>query len=129
MWAQTWLDDRSSAICYLLRPGDFSAVHRLAGTEIWHHYCGAAAEVLLLRPDSTVARPVLGPDLAAGQRPVLAVPADTWTAAGTTEDWSLVGTTMAPPFDQAGFELGDADRLAAQYPEAAADIARFTRPA
>ena len=128
MWTQTWLDQRSSAIYYLMRPGDFSALHRLAGPELWHHYAGAAVEMLLLEPGGTVSRPVLGDDLAHGQRPVVAVPAEVWMAAGTTGGWSLVGTTMAPPFDAAGFELGDAAELADAYPEAAADITRFTRP-
>ncbi len=126
-WAQTWRDRHSSAIYFLVRPGDFSALHRLGGVELWHHYAGAAVEMLLLVPDGTVLRPRLGADLAAGERPVVAVGAGTWMAAGTTGEWSLVGTTMAPPFDEASFELGDRAVLSAAYPGAAEDIARFTR--
>ena len=127
MWAQTWRDERSSAIYYLMRPGDFSALHRLSGPELWHHYAGAAVEMLLLEPCGAVSRPVLGNDLAGGQRPMVAVPAGVWMAASTTGDWSLVGATMAPGFHADGFELGDAVALAAAYPNAAADITRFTR--
>lgn len=126
-WAQTWRDGHSSAIYFLLRPGDFSALHRLGGVELWHHYAGAAVEMLLLEPGGTVLRPRLGVDLAAGERPVIAVEAGTWMAASTTGSWSLVGTTMAPPFDDASFELGDRAALSAAYPEAAAEIARLTR--
>ena len=129
MWAQTWRDERSTAIYFLMRPGDFSALHRLSGAELWHHYAGAAVEMLLLEPEGAVHRPVLGDDLAGGQRPIVAVPAGVWMAAGTTGDWSLTGTTMAPAFEPDSFELGDADKLADAYPEAAADIARFTRRA
>ena len=126
MWAQTWRDERSSAIYFLMGPGDFSALHRLSGPELWHHYAGAAVEMLLLGPDGLVSRPVLGDDLACGQRPIVAVPAGVWMAAGTTGEWSLTGTTMAPAFEPDFFELGNADKLAEAYPEAAADIARFT---
>ena len=126
-WAQTWRDEHSSAIYFLLRPGDFSALHRLGGVELWHHYAGAAVEMLLLEPGGTVSRPQLGDDLAAGERPVVVVEAGTWMAAGTTGDWSLVGTTMAPPFNDMSFELGERAALAAAYPEAAADVVRFTR--
>ena len=126
-WAQTWRDEHSSAIYFLLRPGDFSALHRLGGVELWHHYAGAAVEMLLLEPGGTVLRPQLGDDLAAGERPVVVVEAGTWMAAGTTGDWSLVGTTMAPPFNDMSFELGRRAALSAAYPEAAADVVRFTR--
>ena len=127
MWAQTWRDERSSAIYFLMRPGDCSALHRLSGPELWHHYAGAAVEMLLLGPDGLVSRPVLGGDWAGGQRPMVAVPTGVWMAAGTTGKWSLTGTTMAPAFEPDSFELGNADELTEAYPEAAADIARFTR--
>ncbi len=127
MLALTWRDEQSSAIYYLMRPGDFSALHRLSGPELWHHYAGAPVEMLLLEPGGTVRRPVLGDDLTRGQRPMVAVPAGVWMAAGTTGDWSLTGATLAPPYDPDGFELGDASELAEAYPDATADIARFTR--
>lgn len=127
MLAPTWRDARSSAIYYLMRPDDFSALHRLSGTELWHHYAGAPVEMLLLEPDGALSQPMLGDDLAAGQRPMVAVPAGVWMAAATTGDWSLTGATLAPPYDPDGFELGDRDELTEAYPEAAADIARFTR--
>ena len=41
MWTRIWLDDHGSAIYFLMRPGDFSAMHRLDAPEIWHHYLGA----------------------------------------------------------------------------------------
>ena len=53
--------------------------------------------MLLLEPGGAVQRPMLGDDLASGQRPMVAVPAGVWMAAGTTGDWSLTGATLAPP--------------------------------
>jgi uncharacterized protein len=69
---------------------------------------------------------VLGTDVTAGQRPQLVVPAGTWQGASPDGEWSLVGTTTAPPFD-AHFELGDRGELARRYPEAADRIAELTR--
>lgn len=133
LWAQSYLDDRCSAIYFLLRPDDFSAMHRVGGVELWHFYAGAPVSMLLLEPSATrdtasVAEPVLGVDVAAGQRPMVAVSAGVWMGAETTGDWSLVGTTMAPPFDADTFELANADELREHYPSAASRISRLVRP-
>ena len=63
MWAQTWIDDLSTAIYFLMQPGDFSAMHRLDGPEIWHHYAGDPVRLVLLHDDGMVTRPTLGDDL------------------------------------------------------------------
>lgn len=126
-FAETWRDARGSAIYYLLVPADFSAMHRLDATELWHHYGGAAVEMLLLHPDGSVETPTLGDDLASGRRPCVTVPAGSWMGAATTGEWSLMGTTMAPPYHQEGFELGDADELMARYPSAVEAISRLVR--
>ena len=110
-----------------MQPGDFAALHRLDGPELWHHYAGAPVEMLLLEPGDSARLVLLGDDLAAGERPFVAVPAGVWMGAGTTGDWSLVGTTMAPPYREEGFELGQAEELTARYPSAAAHIARYVR--
>ncbi|HKY48439.1 MAG TPA: cupin domain-containing protein [Acidimicrobiia bacterium] len=127
MFAQHYADRHSTAIYFLVRPGDFSALHRLSGTEIYHFYAGAPLQMLLLYPDGEVERFVLGNDLAAGQRPALAVPPGVWQGARTTGDWSLVGTTMAPGFKEEMFELGDREGLLVTFPSAAADIDLLTR--
>lgn len=127
MWAQTWRDEAGTAIYFLLRPDDFSAMHRLVGTEVWHHYAGAPVQMVLLDPDGAVRRPVLGDDLAAGHRPCVVVEGGVWMGAHTTGDWSLTGTTMAPPWNEEQFELGEAATLAASHPAAVDDIMRLTR--
>jgi uncharacterized protein len=121
------IDAHSSAIYYLLLAPDFSAVHRLSATETYHWYAGAPLRLLLLGVDGRITEPVLGPDLAAGQRPQIVVPSGTWQGSSPAGEWSLVGTTTAPPFDWAGFELGELAALIARYPEAADRIAALTR--
>jgi predicted cupin superfamily sugar epimerase len=127
MWAQTWRDEYSSAIYYLLRPGDFSALHRVTGPEICHFYAGSPAVVLLLHPDKLTQEVVLGADLAAGQRPLLAVPGGVWQGSYTLGEWTLLGTTMAPAFRPEDFELAGRDVLIAAYPAAEDRIRMLTR--
>ena len=127
MWTQIWLDDHGSAIYFLMRPGDFSAMHRLDAPEIWHHYQGAPASMLLLFPDGSITRPCLGQELTQGQRPSVPVPQGVWMGASTLGEWSLVGTTMAPAYNPDGFQLGERSLLAGQYPEASDRIAELAR--
>ena len=97
----------STAIYYLLPAGERSHWHRvLDAAEVWHFYAGAALELSLAEPDGTGARThALGPDLAAGQLPQAVVPAGWWQAAVSTGDWTLVGCTVSPGFEFAGFRL------------------------
>ena len=50
----------------------------------------------------------LGPDVATGARPQAVVPPHAWQAAQSLGDWTLVGCTVAPGFDFAGFVLAPA---------------------
>ncbi|HUG85925.1 MAG TPA: cupin domain-containing protein [Euzebya sp.] len=126
-WGQTWLDEHSSAIYFLLAPGDFSALHKLPSTEVYHVYAGDPMELAMLHPDGSWQTVVLGPDLAAGQRPTFPVPGGTWQGSCTLGDWTLLGTTMAPPFSVASLELGDPAELRRTHPGAAEVIVRLTR--
>jgi predicted cupin superfamily sugar epimerase len=127
LFRRTHIDAHSSAIYFLLISPDFSAMHRLTATETYHWYAGAPLRLLLLGGDGQVSEPALGPDVAAGQRPQIVVPAGTWQGSSSTGEWTLVGTTTAPPFDWEGFELGERAALAAGYPAAAERIAALTR--
>jgi uncharacterized protein len=127
LFRRTHVDAHSSAIYYLLIAPDFSALHRLSATETYHWYAGSPLRLLLLGADGRVEEPVLGPDLAAGQRPQIVVPAGTWQGSSPAGEWSLVGTTTAPPFDWEGFEMGERAALTTGYPEAADRIVALTR--
>ena len=99
----------STAIYFLLARGDRSHWHRVDAVEIWHYYAGSPL-VLQIAHDGCASHLVtLGPDLATGQRPQAIVPANAWQAAETTGDWTLVGCTVAPAFEFAGFEMARAD--------------------
>ena len=126
LFRRTHVDAHSSAIYYLLLAPEFSALHRLGATETYHWYAGAPLRILLLDADG-VTEPVLGPDVAAGQRPQIVVPAGTWQGSSPAGEFALVGTTTAPPFDWAHFELGDRAGLSAAHPGSVARIAELTR--
>ena len=126
MFVQTLVDENTTAIYYLLEPPAVSAMHRLSSTEVFHFYAGAPARMLLLRPDGSVDEPLLGADLAAGERPQVIVPAGTWQGTSSLGDWTLLGTTMAPGFTWEGFELGDRAELAGRWPAARARIEELT---
>jgi uncharacterized protein len=114
----------ATAIYYLLTPSSHSALHRLGSDEVYHFYLGDAVELLSLRPDGSGERLVLGQDLLAGQRVQLVVPKGAWQGSRLIPggEWALLGTTMAPGYDAADFELGDAGVLAASHPGFAALI-------
>ena len=115
-YAETWRapaepDQRAtgSAIFYLLQAGERSAWHRLDATEVWHYYAGDPLE-LWMAPASGHQAPqrfVLGPDVAAGQRPQLVVPVGDWQSAVPLGAWTLVGCTVSPAFSFDGFELAE----------------------
>jgi uncharacterized protein len=94
----------STAIYFLLAAGEVSRWHRVDAAEAWHWYAGAALELTVV--DAANRRTlVLGTDLAAGERPQTVVPAGAWQQARSLGAWTLVGCTVAPGFQFAGFEL------------------------
>ncbi|MEL6234762.1 MAG: cupin domain-containing protein [Pseudomonadota bacterium] len=112
-----------TAIFFLLEAGQRSHWHRVDATEIWHFYAGQPLSVSIYgadgdpgkdptgpsgrAPDPT--RHLLGPDLAAGQSPQIIVPADAWQSAEAEDGWTLVGCTVSPAFEFAGFTLAAPD--------------------
>ena len=102
-----------TAIYFLLQPGESSAWHRVASDELWFHHRGGPLRLFLggtgdePGPGSgTVTELVLGPDVAAGQRPQLLVPAGAWQAARPVDEAVLVSCVVVPGFDFADFTLG-----------------------
>lgn len=95
-----------TAIYFLLAEGERSHWHAVDAAELWHFYEGAP--LVLDIADAGGRRTVtLGSDLQAGQRPQAVVPTGAWQAARTLGAWTLVGCTVAPGFDFAGFEMAE----------------------
>ena len=113
-YRETWRADApdggrasGSAIYYLLRTGECSAWHRVDAAEAWHFYAGAPLRLSIADGSGRQAaeRHLLGADVVAGERPQVVVPAGDWQSAATLGEWTLVGCTVSPAFEFAGFEL------------------------
>jgi uncharacterized protein len=118
-----------TAIHFLLEQGDISALHRIKSDELWHFHAGAPLAIHVITSDGRYSLLHLGPDLTAGQAFQAVVPAGCWFGAEISGPgaFCLVGCTVAPGFDFADFELGDANELQATYPGLADIIERMTR--
>jgi hypothetical protein len=95
----------SSHIYYLLGVGEVSEWHRIDSTEVWHHYAGAPFVLTISENGHDAQADILGPDVAAGQRPSFVVPPGVWQTGTSLGAWSLTGCTVAPAFDFSGFEM------------------------
>lgn len=129
---QTWRSDMGSAIYFLLTRDSFSALHRLAQEEIWHFHAGATVEHVQLDPKTGAVRVSrVGPEVLAGETPQLVVPAGVWQgarlAADAAADYALLSCTLAPPWDERGFELGQRAPLRTAFPAAHTWIDALTR--
>jgi len=107
-YVETWRSDvgerpSGSSIYFLLEADQRSRWHRVDAAEIWHWYAGSAMKLQIHEAETCTE--ILGPDLAAGQRPQLVVPANAWQSSVPLDGWVLVGCTVSPAFQFENFEL------------------------
>jgi predicted cupin superfamily sugar epimerase len=123
----------STAIYFLLKAGELSALHRVRSDEVWHHYAGDALELHAFS-DAGHTRYRLGSDLARGERPLAVIPAGVWQAArvanatGASTGYSLCGCTVAPGFDFIDFELPSREEMLTKLAAHAEWVKALTRP-
>ncbi len=124
-FAETYRRKALTSIYYLLTGDTFSAFHRLASEEVWHHYRGGRVAIDAIGADRKHRRLIIGD----GKRWQAALPAGTWFAAHVVaaHGYALVGCDVAPAFDFANFEIGSRTTLLGEFPEHARLIERFTR--
>jgi predicted cupin superfamily sugar epimerase len=117
-----------TAIYYLITPESFSAMHRLPGEEIFHHYLGDAVEMLMLHENGRGEVVRIGKSIAAGESPQVVVPGGTWQGSRLVEGgaFALLGCTMSPGFDYADYAHGQRDELSKRFPDYAERIRRLT---
>lgn len=118
----------STAIYFLLRGAEFSALHRIRQDEVWHFYDGGPVTVHMLDPAGEYSAATLGRDITSGETLVATIPAG-WLFGATVDDpssYALVGCTVAPGFDFDDFEMPGRDELLQQYPHQRELIERLT---
>ena len=106
------IDGRSAStlIYFLLAEGERSHWHRVDAAEVWHFYAGSPLVLQYAASDRTPSSSViLGNDIENGQQPQFVIPQGNWQAAESLGEWTLVGCTVAPGFEFAGFELAKKD--------------------
>jgi predicted cupin superfamily sugar epimerase len=117
-----------SALYFLVAPDAQIVMHRIRSDQLYHHYMGDPLEVLMLYPDGTGTVTTVGSDLAAGQRPQLFVPGDTFHTSrlGPGANYALLASTEWPGVEPPDVEHGDIESLVESYPDMAEHIRAFT---
>lgn len=115
----------STAIYFLLKPGERSRLHRIKSDEVWHFYRGLPFTVHLFGSKGTYKAVRLGGNPEKGERYQYMVPAGTWfgvtvdngdehSSNSISDDFSLAGCTVAPGFDFEDFEIAG-DKIMTAY--------------
>ena len=94
---------------------------------IQFHHLGSPLTYHMIHPDGRYEAVVLGPDLAAGQVPSLAVAGGVWKAAELPHgEYGLVSEVVAPGWEMEDMILVTRAELLAQFPQHAEVITRLT---
>jgi predicted cupin superfamily sugar epimerase len=94
----------ATAIYFLLAPGEESRWHRVRSAEVWLWHSGGPLTLEYGATPETAVAVTLGPDVKAGERPQVVVPAGAWQAARPAGDQPvLVSCIVSPGFDFADF--------------------------
>ena len=122
-----------TALYFMVTPEAPVKLHRIDNDQLYHYYLGDPIEVLLLRENGLSELVVVGPNIVGGHLVQLFIPGNTFHTARITgkRRWFLGASTEWPGVvvRDRDVELGNADELAAKYPDAAADIRAFPVPA
>ena len=111
-------DNFGNAIYFLMEPGQFSAWHILNERETWVYLDGAPTEIFTRKASEGLITTQIGGTDGEFQ---LSIEPQTWMAARTTGDFSLVLCFLAPPFSEMKLlsraEFEDWKSIDSQIPE------------
>jgi predicted cupin superfamily sugar epimerase len=114
-----------SGLYFLVTPHAPVRPHRIHNDQLYHYYLGDPIELFLLHGDGSVEQVIVGPDIANGERVQLLIPGNTFHTARLLSggEWFLGGSTEWPGVvPETDVEIGDVEKLAAEFPNAADDI-------
>lgn len=119
----------STAIYYLITPDQFSALHRLPQTEVFHFYLGSSVELVQINSHGVLNRSYLGTNLSKGHQPQVVVEKNIWQGSRLAEggEWALIGATVSPGFEYVDMELANRAELISNYPDLRETIIQYTR--
>ena len=100
---ESYRNNKISLIYYLLKKNEKSHWHRLKKNEILHFYDGDPLIVYLSKNGVTVQEKILGNNI--NNLSHFVIKSGTWFSMKSKGDYSLIGCTVAPPFNYDDFEL------------------------
>ena len=122
--------DRSYSTCiyYLITPEEFSALHAVKSTEIFHFYLGDPIKMIQIGEQGQLKEIVLGHHLEEGHQLQAVVPPRTWqgTKLLGQGEWALMGCTVAPGFEFSDFIMEGARSLVERFPQHEKIIREYT---
>lgn len=126
---QTELRSASTAIYYLITQQQFSALHRLPQTEVFHFYLGSPIEMVQINSEGKLRRLVLGQNIEQNQSLQTVVEKNIWQGTRLLPggEWALIGATVSPGFEFKDMELASRSVLISLYPSLKETIIEFTR--
>lgn len=101
-------------------------LHRIASDEIWCWHRGGTITLHCISSDGTYTNVQLGSFEQQGVYATV-VSAGSWFGARASDADVLVSAIVAPGFDFADFEMGNRQRLLAEYPQHTRLIEEFTQ--
>ena len=119
----------STAIYYLLEPGDYSCFHRIKSDECWHFYAGGPLVIHIIESNGDYHSVKLGNNILTGEVYQYSVAAMAWFAVEPAEKtaFTLAGCTVAPGFDFDDFEMARKKNMLELYPQHTPTIDRLCR--
>lgn len=122
--------DRQASTCiyYLVTPEEFSGLHAVLSTEVFHFYAGDPVEMIQIHEDGQLHSITIGPNLSQGEVPQVVVPPKVWqgTKLKGRGQWALLGCTVAPGFDYKDFIGGSFQELSERFSQHSEVIRRYT---
>lgn len=129
-FVETHRDEYRTSGHWLMLPGTCSAFHRvLNNEELWYIHHGRIA-LHIIDPTGRLNTCILGPDISAGESPVIAVPKGCWQAAEIDKGvpHAFGSVVCAPAFHFERFEIGNRQCLIEEFPQHREVITRLTLP-
>jgi len=118
----------STCIYYLITPTEFSGLHAVKFTEIFHFYAGDPVRMVQIESDGQICEFTLGGNLQKKETPQVVVNPGTWQGAKLVPGgkWALLGCTVAPGFEFADYTNGTESELIRAFPQHADIIKAYT---
>lgn len=118
----------STSIYYLVTPDEFSGLHAVKSTEIFHFYAGDPVKMIQINQHGDLKQIILGNNLEKDEHPQVVVEPMIWQGTKLIGEgkWALLGCTVSPGFEFEDFINGRYSELSQKFPQHREIIKRFT---